>query len=241
MRKRREAPRWRSESHLQWFAATRRHLEAAKALSSSPKVLQKIRIPSIDAQVIVLKSSGGTLDKVRLTAIMPGPIFRRTAFWLVLTVAVATLSMAGPQELPEGEGKKLLEQRCAGCHSLQPVISRKQSQSAWRELVVRMVGYGCSVERQRGQRSNRISDEVLRFREFGCGRNAGDSGGKDRQEKFIEGICTSCHDAGLILSTKATKQGWFDIITRMNGKDAGLSPRDVDLLVDYLASRYGPE
>ena len=58
--------------------------------------------------------------------------------------------------------------------------------------------------------------------------------------RYIEGICTSCHDAGLILSTKATKQEWFDIVTRMNGKDAGVSPRDVDLLVDYLASRYGP-
>jgi len=39
-------------------------------------------------------------------------MFGRTAIWLVLTVALATLSMAVPQELPEGEGKKLLEERC---------------------------------------------------------------------------------------------------------------------------------
>ena len=50
--------------------------------------------------------------------------------------------MAVPQELPEGEGKKLLEERCTGCHSLEPVVSLKQSQAAWKELIVKMVGYG---------------------------------------------------------------------------------------------------
>ena len=59
-------------------------------------------------------------------------------------------------------------------------------------------------------------------------------------KRYIEGICSSCHDAGLIRSTEATKQEWFDIVTRMNGLDAGVSQRDVDLLVDYLASKYGP-
>ena len=60
-------------------------------------------------------------------------------------------------------------------------------------------------------------------------------------KRYIDGICSSCHDAGLIRSTEATKQEWFDIVTRMNGLDAGVSQRDVDLLVDYLASKYGPK
>ena len=42
-------------------------------------------------------------------------MFGRTAIWLVLIVALATLGMAVPQELPEGEGKKLLEERCTSC------------------------------------------------------------------------------------------------------------------------------
>ena len=76
-------------------------------------------------------------------------MFGRTAIWLVLTVTVATLLMAVPQELPEGpesEGKKLLQERCAGCHSLEPVVSMKQSQGAWKELVVKMVGYGAQLD-----------------------------------------------------------------------------------------------
>jgi len=58
-------------------------------------------------------------------------------------------------------------------------------------------------------------------------------------KRYIEGICSSCHSAGLIRSTQATKQEWLDIVTRMNGLDAGVSQRDVDVLVDYLASTYG--
>src|SRR5262245_66100742 len=73
-------------------------------------------------------------------------MFGRTAIWLVLTVAIATLSVAVAQELPEGAGKKLVEERCASCHSLKPVISLKQSQGAWKELVVKMVGYGAQLD-----------------------------------------------------------------------------------------------
>jgi hypothetical protein len=38
-----------------------------------------------------------------------------------------------------------------------------------------------------------------------------------------------------------TKKEWFDIVMKMNGLDAGVSPRDVDVLVDYLANKYGPK
>src|SRR5580692_1522287 len=83
---------------------------------------------------------------VRFIAMTLWRMFGRTAIWLVLTVTLATLSMAAPQELPEGEGKKLLEERCAGCHSLKPVVSLKQSQGAWKELIVKMVGNGAQLD-----------------------------------------------------------------------------------------------
>jgi cytochrome c5 len=166
--------------------------------------------------------------------------FRRTAIWLVLSVALATLSTAATQELPEGEGKKLIEERCASCHSLKPVVSLKQSQGAWKELIVKMVGYGAQLD-------DKEADVATRYltKYFGPESSAAAAKPDTPEEKiakrYIEGICSSCHDAGLIRSTQATKQEWFDIVTRMNGLDAGVSQRDVDLLVDYLASKYGPQ
>jgi cytochrome c5 len=167
-------------------------------------------------------------------------MFRRTASWLVLAVALATLSTAAPQELPEGEGKKLIEGRCVSCHSLKPVISLKQSEDAWKKLVVKMVGYGAQLD---DKEVNVATSYLTKY--FGPENSAAaakpDSPEEKIAKRYIEGICSSCHDAGLIRSTEATRQEWLDIVTRMNGLDAGVSQRDVDLLVDYLASKYGPK
>jgi cytochrome c5 len=166
--------------------------------------------------------------------------FGRITIWLVLTVALASLSMAVPQELPEGQGKKLLEERCAGCHSLKPVVSLRQSQDEWKKLVVKMVGYGARLD---GKEVDVATEYLTKY--FGPENSAAaakpDSPEEKIAKRYIEGICSSCHDAGLIRSTEATKQEWYDIVMRMNGLDAGVSPRDVDLLVDYLASKYGPK
>ena len=165
-------------------------------------------------------------------------ILGRTAIWLVLTVALATLAMAAPQELPEGEGKKLLEERCVSCHTLKPVVSLKQSQDGWKKLVVKMVGLGAQLN---DKEVDVATGYLAKY--FGPESPAAaakpDSPEEKIAKRYIEGICSSCHDAALIRSTEATKQEWFDIVTRMNGLDAGVSQRDVDLLVDYLASKYG--
>src|SRR5262245_56269759 len=164
-------------------------------------------------------------------------MFGRTAIWFVMTAAIATLSMAVAQELPEGEGKKLLEERCTSCHTLKPVVSLKQSQSAWKELVVKMVGIGAQLDNKEVD----VATEYL-TKHFGPESSAAakpDSPEEKIAERYIKGICSSCHDASLIRSTQATKQEWFDIVKRMNALDAGVSARDADVLVDYLASKYG--
>jgi len=163
-------------------------------------------------------------------------MFAKTAIWLVLTVALVTLSIAMPQELPEGEGKKLLEARCASCHSLEPVVSLKQSQGAWKELIVKMRGYGAQLD----DKEVDVATEYL-TKHFGPAAVKPETPEEKTARRLVDGICSSCHDGGLVRSTKATKAEWRDIVMRMNGLDAGVSLRDVDVLVDYLASKYGPK
>jgi cytochrome c5 len=165
-------------------------------------------------------------------------MFGRTAIRLVLTLALPVLSMATPQELPEGEGKKLIEERCTSCHNLKPVVSLQQSQDAWKKLVVKMVGYGAQLDDKEVEAATKYLAKY-----FGPEASAAAKPETPEEriaKRYIEGICSSCHDAGLIRSTQATRQEWLDIVTRMNGLDAGVSQRDVDVLVDYLASQYGP-
>jgi hypothetical protein len=79
-----------------------------------------------------VRGAFNTYDKPFVSRFVLCHIFGKAAIWLVLTLPLATLSMAVAQELPAGEGKKLLEERCASCHSLKPVVGLKQSQSAWK-------------------------------------------------------------------------------------------------------------
>jgi len=101
-----------------------------------------------------------------------------------------------------------------------------------------MVGYGAQLD----DKEVEVATAYL-TKHFGPESSAAaakpDSPEEKIAERYIKGICSSCHDAGLIRSTQATKAQWYDIVMRMNGLDAGVSPRDVDVLVDYLASKYG--
>jgi cytochrome c5 len=156
----------------------------------------------------------------------------------LVLITVATLPLALSQDLPTGDGQKLLEERCVGCHNLKPVVSMKQSRDAWKKLLAKMVGYGAELD---AKEIDTATDYLTK--NFGLENSTAAAKRETPEEKiaerYIRGICSSCHDAGLIRSTAATRQGWLDIVTRMNGMDAGVSQRDVELLVDYLASRYG--
>src|SRR5262249_41263073 len=107
----------------------------------------------------------------------------------------------------------------------------------WKQLVVKMVGYGAQLD---DKEVDVVTEYLARY--FGPESPAPrktETPEEKTARRYVEGICSSCHDAGLIRSTQATKKEWFDIVMRMNGLDAGVSARDVDLLVDYLASKYG--
>jgi cytochrome c553 len=60
-------------------------------------------------------------------------------------------------------------------------------------------------------------------------------------KKHINGICSTCHGADLIEGTRATRQEWLDILNNMNGKGAGLSETDLEMMANYLARKYPPK
>ena len=52
----------------------------------------------------------------------------------------------GKTELPDGDGKKILESSCAGCHDLQVATKPRLTKSGWQDVVNRMVGMGAPLE-----------------------------------------------------------------------------------------------
>ena|SRR2546426_434345 len=167
-------------------------------------------------------------------------IFGKTAMWLFVTVAVAAVAFAAGQNLPEGDGKKLVEDVCASCHSLDPIRQQQLDKDGWKDIVQKMQGYGAPLdEKQVATVTDYLAKNFGPKAASGGGDGAAASSASDEDaKKLIEGICASCHDSGLVTGTTNTKEGWQDTVKSMNAKGAGLTDKDVEILVNYLARTY---
>jgi hypothetical protein len=152
-----------------------------------------------------------------------------------LTAAAAAMAFAAVPQLPEGEGKKILESQCTTCHSVETAVGPRLDRDAWKKLLTKMIGYGATLD----DKQIDITAEYL-SKHFGP-EGAGVSEEDRTAEKHIMGICSTCHDSDLIRTTTATRDEWLEIVKKMNSKGAGLSDTDVDLLTDYLARKYRPK
>ena len=70
-------------------------------------------------------------------------------FVLALVSTPRSSGAAAPDdELPDGDGKRILQARCAACHDLTEVTKFRgyYSKAQWRDIVVTMVEYGADVK-----------------------------------------------------------------------------------------------
>lgn len=58
-------------------------------------------------------------------------------------LTVATCAYA--QELPEGQGKALVQSACTQCHGIDVIVSQRRSRQDWTDVVSRMVGNGAEL------------------------------------------------------------------------------------------------
>ena len=63
----------------------------------------------------------------------------------VLASAALFLSAADGDDLPEGEGKEVVETACVACHGLAQVTSARYSKKFWESLVDDMITRGADV------------------------------------------------------------------------------------------------
>jgi hypothetical protein len=78
--------------------------------------------------------------------------FRRTVSvpWLIgLSACVlAGVVIFAADDLPDGEGKKILEKSCTTCHDLTEVTKLRgyYTRAQWRDVVVTMKEYGATID-----------------------------------------------------------------------------------------------
>ena len=70
-------------------------------------------------------------------------MFGKTAMWIMATLAVATIAYATQDaQLPEGDGKKILQTACTACHGLESVTGLRLDKAGWEDIVSEMISTG---------------------------------------------------------------------------------------------------
>jgi cytochrome c5 len=168
--------------------------------------------------------------------------FRKTALWLFATLAVATVAYAtAAQDLPEGNGKKILQDSCTACHGLEGVVKLHLDKDGWEGLVSSMVSNGAQVDQK--DYPVLVDYLVKNFGPAGSKPAAGAQGGGNDAEakKVLETACTACHDLDLVSDQHLSKDDWQALVNSMIAKGASVDNKDVPMLVDYLTKTYGPK
>jgi cytochrome c5 len=174
----------------------------------------------------------------------------KTATWVIVVIAVAGIFMASPygarasrgfatvQDLPEGEGKKILQNSCTACHGLDDVVNSHMDKTGWSNLIDSMISNGAQVDDK--DKPVLVDYLVKNFGPQGGQQAAGGaSGGGEAGKMILENACTTCHDLDLVMDMKLSKQEWDDLVKSMIAKGAAVEDKDLPVLIDYLAKTYG--
>ena len=68
--------------------------------------------------------------------------------WMVAALMAVAAAAQTEVKLPEGEGKKLVQDVCSKCHELDAVVQLHNTKQAWNKVVDEMVGRGAEATDQ---------------------------------------------------------------------------------------------
>ena len=79
----------------------------------------------------------------------------------LLSAPAATQSSNPSDELPEGEGKKILQASCNSCHELTEVTKFRgyYDREQWRDIIATMVEYGADLK---GSEADTLADYLAK-------------------------------------------------------------------------------
>jgi cytochrome c5 len=166
-------------------------------------------------------------------------IFGRTAMWIWATLTLATVAFAAVQEpqLPEGDGKKILQGACTTCHGLEGTVKMRLDKDGWEGIVASMMSNGAQVD----AKDMPVLIDYL-VKNFGNAKPAAQqaqSGNTDAAaKKILEDACTTCHDLDLVSGQRYSKDDWQNVVNSMIAKGAAMGEKDIPVLVEFLAKTY---
>jgi mono/diheme cytochrome c family protein len=182
---------------------------------------------------------------------VPGWLFRNLWMWIFVLPLFAGMAAgqtsADPQreQIPIEKGREGVGEVCVACHTniLRMVQIHKESPGEWRDTVYSMIARGAQLSPDEieaviaylaansGTKANTTSASP---QESTAGPRSGAQQAPEAEGKAIlQRSCQQCHDLATA-STKKSSESWNQVMAKMMGFGARLSPADEQKLTEYL-------
>jgi len=153
---------------------------------------------------------------------------------LILLAVMIAAPAVSAQQLPAGPGADIVKSRCVVCHEADIITSQKLSLAGWTRSIDKMVRWGSSITPQ--------EREVVQpyLAQHFAPRPAASHAATESGAATFKRVCQSCHDADIVEQQRLTPTGWTRSVEKMMRWGAAVSDAEKQLLIEYLAARYGP-
>jgi len=168
--------------------------------------------------------------------------------WLLVALFTTAAALAAGQgaQLPDGEGKAIVNGACTSCHGVDLITAKSASRADWAGTVDRMKTYGVTLD---AAQTTTVVDYLAKS--FGpkgaapatpAAPAAQDSAAADAAGKaLIDEKCAGCHGLDLITGKQSNKVEWTATLDRMKSYGASMDDKQTATMLDYLLKHYGPK
>jgi mono/diheme cytochrome c family protein len=153
-----------------------------------------------------------------------------------ISIGVAGAAGQSKEQADIEKGRVALGQACVQCHNLRGIQSQRKTLQQWRDTVYGMIGRGGMI----------LPDEIEPIAAYlgaTYGPNSPRTPPPAQQQlpasegrAILQRSCTQCHDLQTAIGKSASQQEWTDIIVRMVGAGASITPTEQQTLVQYLTT-----
>jgi cytochrome c5 len=174
-----------------------------------------------------MKTYGATLDDKQTPTVTD---YLAKAFPPKGAAAAAPAPAAGSQDA-DAAAKAIINGSCTGCHGADLITGKQATRKEWQDVIDRMKGYGATLNPTQ-------TTTLLDYLEKTQGPKQQAANSDAAAKALLEASCTGCHDLDLVSNRTGNQAEWQEVVDRMNGRGAGLSEKDVPVLVQYLVKTY---
>ena len=168
---------------------------------------------------------------------------------VIMAVMIVVSLLMGPvlaqqpsvASMPEGEGKQLVANICAGCHDLETVLTQRRNREDWNSTVANMISRGAQIFTD--ESATIVNYLAANYGpESTSGAQAASASSSDSPGAgLFRDKCFQCHGETMWRDLKQDRRAWEGTLYRMVGRGALWTEEEINTMADYLVQINGPQ